>query len=325
MTITTTTTGTPELRVRPVAGYIGADVDGVDLAADLAPATIAALRTALLAHKVLFFRDQHLGHAEHVAFAGRFGPLIERPRPQNGNGLEAYPQVWTISPQADVDRYGFDHEELYRSRRRSGICGWHTDLTTAANPPALSVLRAETVPDRGGDTHWVNLVTAHDHLSDELKAFAARLRAEHTFFAGYHMFPEDPRDRSILELVNKDPQAAIHPVVRVHPETGEHVLFVNPARVNRIIGLSPAESRHVLDLLFAQATRPEYTVRLRWESGTVAMWDNRATAHQGPGDLAHIGQPRVMHRVTVLGERPTGPDGFVSTAVTGNPFHATDA
>src|SRR5205807_3539927 len=125
----------------------------------------------------------------HVAFAAQFGELISRPRPQGGDGLDEFPQVWTISPQADIDAYGLDHEALYRARRVSAIAGWHTDLSTAVNPPAASVLRAEAVPSFGGDTQWTSLTAAYAGLSEPVRRLADRLTAEHTFFAGYQMLP----------------------------------------------------------------------------------------------------------------------------------------
>jgi taurine dioxygenase len=318
----TTPAGTT-LTVARVAGHIGATVTGIDLASPLDAETVAEIRAAVLAHKVLFFPGQHtLEHAGQVAFAAQFGELIARARPQSGGDLDDFPQVWTISPQTDSDTYGFDHEEHYRSRQRSGIGGWHTDLSTAVNPPAASVLRAEIVPSHGGDTQWTNLEAAYRGLPGPLRRFVDGLQAEHTFFAAYDMSLDDPRDRQILDHVARDPQVAAHPVVRVHPETGERALFVNPARVSRILDLSPLESRRVLDLLFAEVTRPEYTVRWTWSAGDVAMWDNRSTAHLGIGDYAHTDQPRRLHRVTLLGDVPVGPDGRRSRQIAGRTLTA---
>ncbi|MCZ1012218.1 TauD/TfdA dioxygenase family protein [Streptomyces lydicus] len=316
-------TTTNALTIGRVAGHIGADVSGVDLAEPLAPSIVAEIRAALLEHKVLFFRGQdRLDHAGQVAFASRFGQLIARARPQSGGALEAFPQIWTISPQADTAVYGFDHEEHYRSRQHHGIGGWHTDLSTAVNPPAASVLRAETVPSRGGDTQWTNLEAAYEGLPAQLQRFLDGLQAEHTFFAAYDMSPHDEVDRQILEQVNGKAQVAVHPVVRVHPETGRKALFVSPARVNRVLGLNPMENRHLLELLFREVTRPEYTVRFSWERGSVAFWDNRSTAHLGIGDFAHTDEPRALHRVTLLGDKPVGPDGFTSTKTVGRELTA---
>jgi taurine dioxygenase len=308
------------VRVTQVAGHIGAEVDGVDLREPLSQAAVAAIRAALVAHKVLFFRDQRLDHREHLAFAERFGAPTRRPGDQHGCSPEGFPQILTVDPDANDARYGRDFEERYRARWSSYTAGWHTDLTPAVNPPAASVLRAEVVPDVGGDTQWTNLVAAYNGLAEPLKAFVDGLRAEHRFFAGCDLSQHDLEDRKVLDTDRERGLVAVHPVVRVHPETGERALFVNPASTARIVGFTPTESRHILALLFEQATRPEYTVRFQWAPGSVAFWDNRATAHLGATDLGHIDAARTLYRVTLLGDRPTGADGFVSEAVVGEPL-----
>ncbi|WP_436498594.1 TauD/TfdA dioxygenase family protein [Actinokineospora sp. HUAS TT18] len=308
------------ITVTRVAGHIGADIDGVDLAGPLSDETIAAIRSALLTHKVIFFRGQRLGHAEHIAFGRRFGELTRRPNPQSGDELDEYPQIFTVSPHLDMQRYGRDYEAHYRSRWGSTISGWHSDMSHAVNPPMASILRAETVPEFGGDTNWTNLVAAYNGLSESLRGYVDTLRAEHNFWAGYRMSEHDPLDRSILDMVNKNGMVAIHPVVRVHPETGERALFVSPSRTNRIIGLTPFESRSILELLFEHITRPEYTVRFRWEPGAVAFWDNRSTAHIAATDVNYLEASRVLHRVTIVGDKPVGPDGYISESVAGRPF-----
>jgi taurine dioxygenase len=308
------------LDVRRVAGHVGAQVDGIDLAGALDDATIAALREALLVHKVLFFRDQQLDHATHVALGQRFGTLTVRSRPQGNAELDAYPQILTISPQIDRDLFGVDYEAHYRRRWASGTTGWHTDMSHVVNPPAASILRAETVPPFGGDTQWTNLVAAYEGLSAPLRELCDGLHAEHSFFAGYRMVPSDPIDRGIIDMIGVEP-VAVHPVVRVHPETGERALFVNPSRTLRIVELSPAESIALLGLLFDQITRPEYTVRFGWRPGSVAFWDNRCTAHLAAPDIDHLdGVERVLHRVTIIGDRPVGPDGYTSQALSGSPL-----
>lgn len=313
------------LTVEQAAGYIGAEVSGVDIGSDLDDRTIAELREALLTHKVLFFRDQKLDHAAHVAFGRRFGELTRRPGTKHGAFPEGFPQILTIDPDASDVRYGKDFEERYRLKWTSYTAGWHSDLTPAVNPPAASILRAEHCPNFAGDTTWTNLVAAYEGLSEPLRRFADTLRAEHAFFAGCELLESDPEDRSIMAASLADPQISVHPVVRVHPETGERALFVNPASTKRILGLTPVESRHLLDLFFAQIIRPEYTVRFRWQPGSVAFWDNRATAHLAAVDFGHLSVARRMHRVTILGDRPVGPDGFVSELVAGEEMVAFKA
>jgi taurine dioxygenase len=307
--------------VRRVAGYLGAEVTGVRIGGPLAPAALHALQAALLEHQVLFLRGQDLDHAGHVAFARRWGQITRRPPPHRGMFPAGFPEILTIDPQAGDERFGPGFEAHYRTRWTACDAGWHTDLTPAVNPPAISILRAEAVPSYGGDTQWTSLTAAYDGLPEPLRDFADGLRAEHSFFAGCQMLRHDPLDRQVLKLNDDYPLVSVHPVVRVHPETGRRALFVNPASTSRIIGLSTAEGRHVLGLLFEQITRPEYTVRFRWEPGSVAIWDNRVTAHLSAGDFGHTGQRRILHRVTILGGRPAGPDGFISQQVAGEPFY----
>lgn len=158
----------------------------------------------------------------------------------------------------------------------------------------------------GGDTTWANLAAAYAGLSAPLRAFVDTLRAEHRLGVGYQPRPGD--DAYVRHLLHHQ-TATVHPLVRVHPETGERVLFVNGYYVEQIAGLSRPESAAILELLVEQATRPEYTVRFRWEPGSVAFWDNRATIHLAPGDHAHLDHPRTMHRVMLTGDVPVGVDG----------------
>jgi alpha-ketoglutarate-dependent taurine dioxygenase len=314
-------TTTTELIITRTAGHLGAEIGGVDLGAELSDETIAEVRQALLTHKVLFFRDQQVSHGQHVALARRFGDLTRRSAPHAGLSPDGYPEILTIDPELEDDRYGVDFEEKYRQKWLSYQGGWHSDLTPAVNPPAMSILRAEIVPPFAGDTQWTNLVAAYQGLSPSLRDFVDTLKAEHCFFAGCQMLQHDVDDRAVIQKNVDYPLVSVHPVVRVHPETGERALFVNPASTNRILGLSPTESRHILDLLFEQIIRPEYTVRFRWYAGSIAFWDNRSTAHLAAVDLNHLKVSRRMHRVTILGDRPVGPDGFVSEVVAGEPFY----
>ncbi|MFF5206546.1 TauD/TfdA dioxygenase family protein [Streptosporangium sp. NPDC000396] len=309
---------TSAIDIRRVAGHIGAEIHGVDISRPLDAAVAGEIRQALLAHKVIFFRGQDLGHGAQIAFARQFGDLTHA-HPHEDAPPEEFPQILTIDPRRYEERYGQGYRELYRKRQYSYYSGWHTDVTAAVNPPAASILRAETVPPFGGDTQWTNLVAAYEGLSEPLKRFADGLRAEHRFLAGYQTAAEDA---TLVKRINDNLLISIHPVVRVHPETGERALFVNPGFTDRIVGVSPQESRRILDLLYEQITRPEYTVRFRWEPGSVAFWDNRATAHLAPTDLDHLDVERTLHRVTLIGDRPVGPDGFESEIVAGRPFEA---
>jgi alpha-ketoglutarate-dependent sulfate ester dioxygenase len=190
------------------------------------------------------------------------------------------------------------------------------------NPPAGSILRADVVPGFGGDTTFTNLVAAYEGLSGPVQAFVNTLRAEHRYGANWLGLPQVENEYG--DRIEKNRLVAIHPVVRVHPRTGERCLFVNPGFVDHVVGVSPLESRWILEQLFNELIRPEYTVRLRREPGSVAFWDSRATAHLAPHDLDQFeGVNRVLHRVTLIGEIPVGPDGRGSELVQGAPFVET--
>jgi alpha-ketoglutarate-dependent sulfate ester dioxygenase len=306
------------IAVRRVAGNIGALITGVDIAKPLDPPVVTEIRRALLVHKVIFFRGQDLDHETQIAFARQFGDLTHA-HPHDDAPPEDAPEIFTIDPRRYEQRYGANYQEQFGKRQYSYFSGWHTDVTAAVNPPAASILRAQTVPEFGGDTTWTNLVAAYEGLSNPLQRLADGLAAQHRFLAGYKPAADDSQ---LARRVNANLLVSNHPVVRVHPETGERALFVNPGFTDHILGVSTVESRRILDLFYEQIARPDYTVRFRWEPGSVAFWDNRATAHLAPTDLGHLNVERVLHRVTLVGDRPVGPTGFVSQIVEGRPFLA---
>ena len=292
------------LDVRPLSVFTGAEILGVDLTQPLTQDEVDEIKAALLRWKVIFFRDQHIDHAQHLAFARRFGRPTSA-HPYDANPPEGYPQIRTISSASTTGR---------RGER------WHTDVTGVVNPPAGSILRAgRQVPAFGGDTLFTNLVAAYEHLSPALRALADGLWARHQFGG----FNGDFDNQTVYaQRVQASPLVSEHPVVRVLPETGERALFVNPGFTRRIKDVNEEESRHLLNLFFEEITRPEYTVRFRWQPGSIAFWDNRATAHQGPGDFAYLDVERVLYRITLEGDVPVGVDGRHSNAVLGKPFSA---
>jgi len=303
------------LEVKPVAGHIGAEITGVDLAEELADEVVARVRAAVLRWKVVFFRGQRLDHSSHIAFARRFGEPI-RLRSRGNASPRDFPEVETTADRLELGgRYGMHHEEWLRRRRHSLLRGWHCDHGARVDPPAATILRAETVPPYGGDTTWSNLAVAYTGLSEPVRDFVDGLRAEHRLGVGYQARPGD--DAYVRHLLDHQ-IASDHPLVRVHPETGERVLFVNGYYIEQILGVSRMESAALLEMLLGQATRPEYTVRFRWEPGSVAFWDNRATIHLAPSDTAHVDHPRVMHRVMLAGDVPVGADGKPSVSITGS-------
>jgi alpha-ketoglutarate-dependent taurine dioxygenase len=312
----------PELsgvRLRPLSGHTGAEIDGIDIAVPLTEAQRDVIAHALYRWKVVFFRDQRLGHREQVAFARQFGDLTYA-HPYDDNPPEGFPEIYTVDPDRYAAQYGIEGDAAKRLRRRYSYTNdWHTDVTAAVNPPAGSVLRADVVPEFGGDTTFTNLVAAYEGLSEPVQRFVDGLRAEHRYGASQARKGETLGGNNVTE---KNRLVARHPVVRVHPITGERALFVNPGFTYRIVGVKRDESRRILELLFDEITRASYTVRFHWEPGSVAFWDNRVTAHLGPQDIDHLDVARTLHRVTLIGEVPVGPDGLESELVEGEPFRS---
>jgi alpha-ketoglutarate-dependent sulfate ester dioxygenase len=296
--MTLTAQDRPTLTVEQLGGRIGAGISGVRLAGDLPDATVAEIRTALLRHKVVFFRDQqHLADEDHIGFAERLGPLTT-----------AHPTVNTGS--ARVLRVTAD--------KGMAANAWHTDVTFVDRVPAISVLRAVTLPPYGGTTVWANTVSAYDALPPPLKALADGLWAVHTNSYDYAQRDEESeqpdanytRDDFVSQMFETE-----HPVVRVHPETGERSLVLGHF-VKCFVGLNSTESVALFQLLQNRITKLENTVRWTWRPGDVAMWDNRATQHYAVADFdAH---PREMRRITVAGDVPVSPDGRRSVVLRGD-------
>ncbi len=303
------------LEVTPLSGWTGALISGVDLSAPLSGAETSAIRAALYKWKVVFFRDQTLDHAAQIAFGTQFGAVTPGHPYEGDSAPPGFPQIHTVSPAAYDHRYG----TKYRKKQSPNGPGWHADVTPLINPPSHSILRAEVVPPYGGDTQFTNVAAVYAGLSPVLREFIDGLRAEHRF--GTTVSAERSSEK-IGDLVRTNPLASIHPVVRVHPETGERVVYVNPSFTREIVDLSPRESRHVLDLLFTEIARPEYSVRFTWAPGSVAFWDNRAALHLAPRDFEHIEGDRVLHRITLVGDIPVGPDGRASESISGDFFGA---
>jgi taurine dioxygenase len=275
------------IEVRPIAGAIGAEIAGVALGDGVDDATAAAINQALLAHQVVFFRDQTASPAALKDFAARFGPLYRHPFAQ---GLPDHPEIMPVVREPD------DVGRVFGG-------SWHADLTFEPEVVMGSVLYAVEVPDHGGDTLFGSLTAAYDALSDGLKRTLAGLRAVHSASAAFGPTTVAGARAMNLKTVAA-PDEVVHPVVRVHPATGRPGLFVNRLNTRRIDGWSEAESAPLLEYLFAHSTRPEFTCRFRWRTGSVALWDNRCVQHLAIAD--YDGRRRVMQRVTICGDRPYG-------------------
>ena len=291
--------------VTKLGSRIGARVDGVRLGGDVAPAAVDTIRQALLTHKVIFLRHQHhLDDEQQLAFAGLLGTPIGHP----AAAVLAAENAPVITP---ID------SEYGKATR------WHTDVTFVANYPAASILRAVTLPRYGGSTLWASTAAAYDDLPDPLKCLVENLWALHTNRYDY-VTPESVESmtdaqRAFRQAFEKPDFRTEHPVVRVHPETGERTLLLGDF-VRSFVGLDSYESTVLLELLHRRITMPENTIRWDWEPGDVAMWDNRATQHRAIDD--YDGQYRLMHRVTLMGDVPVSVHGQRSRVVSGAPLKA---
>ena len=271
------------LDVRFLSPTIGAEIRGVDCASHLSDEEIAAIRAVWLERLVVFFPDQHLDDETQIAFAGRFGELTES-HPVEPQVLERR-EVHSI--ESGKDRTDF----------------WHTDITFMQRPAMASMLRSIEVPDAGGDTMWSDTRGAYDALAEPLQRLCDGLSAYHYEQYYAQMVAEGHGNvwegKKLTRLL-----PALHPVVRVHPETGRRNLFVNPKFTLRVVDFPEAQSDRLLRLLYDHMTDPRFVVRYHWSPGTLAFWDNRATMHYGIFD--YEGERRVMHRVTLRGDAPAG-------------------
>ncbi len=289
-----------KLEFTKLGSRIGAEIRGLDLSADLSEDTVAQIRAALNVHKALVFRNANIRTDEdQVRFASRFGPLTK-----------AHPTVASVDGKPAV---------LPVDSENGSANNWHTDVTFVVNPPQASTLRSITLPAYGGETLIASSAGAYQDLPEELRNFADTLWAIHTNDYDYSV----PKN---LEHANADERRkeftrihfeSAHPVVRVHPLTGERGLFIGGfAQRLRIVGLSNTESKDILRLLQAYVTRPENVVRVNWEPDQLVLFDNRITQHYAPAN--YDGQPRQLNRVTIAGDIPRGVDGRSSTSIKGD-------
>jgi taurine dioxygenase len=267
------------MEIHRISGALGAEISGIDLVR-ASQSEIAALRSAWLDHLVLFFQDQALPPAEFLAFAGRFGKPIDYPFLQ---GLSGLPQVTEVVKRP--------HETI----NFGGV--WHSDTTYLAEPPMATMLIAREVPPFGGDTLFANQYLAYDGLSVGLRKLLNGLVAISSSAKADISRTREDRMRENARSDAKEEYLAEHPAVRVHPETGRRALFVNPAHTIRFKDMHEEESAPLLNYLFEHQTRPEFTCRFAWRTGSIAFWDNRCTLHNPVND--YQGYTRTMHRVTL--------------------------
>ena len=296
-----------EFTIVPMTLHIGAEIRGLDLSKPITPEIAEAVNAALIKWKVIFFKGQNLSHAGQVSFARSMG------EPTIGHAVFGhdpdYPEIYSVAK--------FRTAQTHRTAKmQRPWTGWHTDLTAAINPPKASILRGVTIPPYGGDTFWTNLAAAYEGLSETFRNFVDTLKGIHRFEPPAGAKMNSNYDESIRRRVMESE----HPIVRIHPESGERILFVSPSFLKSISGLTPRESGQILELLWEHITRPEYTVRFKWEPGDIAMWDNRSTAHLAPTDIFESNYDRQLYRVTLVGDVPVGTDGKQSIPLQGQPI-----
>jgi len=263
---------------RPLSPAIGAELIGADLAAP-SDTLVEEVRAALLQYQVVFFRDQDITRAQHIAFARAFGEL------------EIHPATPKDQPDREVLRI------VHGPNSRGMENAWHSDVTWREQPSLGSILRAIELPEVGGDTLFSNMVMAYEGLDEDLKARLCEMSAVHDIARVF----AKRLGKDTASLHEKFPLME-HPVIRTHPETGQRLIYVNTAFTDHIKGMDRAESDELLNFLYARAAIPEYQCRFRWAPGSIAFWDNRACQHYAASD--YFPNTRIMERVTIAGDRP---------------------
>jgi taurine dioxygenase len=271
------------IEVRPIAGALGAEIHGVDMATELGADVVGEMRQALLDHLVIFLREQNATPAQQLVFARKFGDPVEYPQ------LKGLPESPMITPVVKLE-----HER----NNFGGI--WHSDTTYLESPPMGSMLLAREVPPFGGDTMFANQYLAYESLSEGLrKTLDGLVGVSSSAKADVTKTREDRMKAAGAEL---KVMTAEHPIVRTHPETGRKALYTSVAHTAYIKGWTEKESLPLLEYLWTHQTRPEFTCRFQWRVGSLAFWDNRCAMHNPIND--YHGFRRVMHRITLAGDRP---------------------
>jgi taurine dioxygenase len=277
--------------VHPVAGSLGAEIEGIDLSQPLSETLFQQIETTLAEHLVLFFRDQNLEPEEQIAFTRHFGPPSPTPFIKT---MAGYPEVIEVVKEAD-EKSAF----VFGG-------GWHSDFSFLERPPYVTCSYAKEVPAYGGDTLFANMILAYERLSDDLKDRIDGLVALHSGERAYSpkMQPlQDLLENMQVENTNEALVPQDHPLVRTHPKTGKRGLYINPVYTIGIKDMEHEAAIQLLDELNRHALSELFTCRFRWRKGSLAIWDNRFTQHYALGDYA--GKRRHMYRTTSMGERPT--------------------
>jgi taurine dioxygenase len=272
------------LDIKPIAGALGAEIGGVDLTANISPEVFTEIRRLLVEYGVIFFRDQDISHAQQKNIAAYFGPLQTHPAYETVAG---FPEITVLESTPE---------------KPTKIECWHSDMTFRQHPPLGTVLRSKIVPPKGGDTMWACMATAYNGLSQPMQKMLEGLTAIHDFRQGFkESLAEVGGLERLAQAVAENPPVE-HPVIRVHPESGKKVIFVNSLFTTHIVGIPKNESEAILAFLYQHVTTAEYTCRFNWQSNCLAIWDNRSTQHKPINDYfpAH----RQLERITIDGDKP---------------------
>ena len=276
-----------ELQVKPMLGGLGAELEGVNIASELDADQVTAIQAALWQNHLVVFRDQPLDPQEQIRFGRCFGALKEHPFIGSLNG---YPEIMVVRKEPD-DEHNF-------------AGAWHTDTSYQVTPALASMLQAVEVPANLGDTLFCNMVAACDALSESMREFLEQHEAIHSFTGRSMAGREQDLGYGALAQNHQAAARIAQPVIRTHPGSGRKAIYVNPMFTESIIGLTEEESETILSLLYRHCIRPEFILRLRWQPGTVVIWDNLTTMHCPLND--YHGHRRVMHRVVIAGSEQSG-------------------
>ena len=276
------------IHAEPVTGQFGAEISGVDLSQDLSPELFREINQALLDYGVIFFRDQDITPAQHIAFGRHWGELHIHPFIP---ALEGYPEIIRLGGKTPGP-----------GRQSRNANAWHTDLTYTTEPPMGSILHGVEIPSSGGDTMFVDLCAAYDGLSERMQQFLTGLKAVHSITQTKNVYELSSNQEVgfLAQALERVPPGE-HPVICTHPENGRKILYVNSHFTAYIKDVTELESQWLLNMLHAHINKPEYQCRFRWRRYSLAFWDNRRTQHYAVSDYTEM---RNMHRVTVKGALP---------------------
>ncbi|MFT7130454.1 MAG: taurine dioxygenase [Gammaproteobacteria bacterium] len=270
--------------VKPVAGSLGAEISGIDLAGVITDPMYTEINRLLVEYGVIFFRDQNISHMRQKELAMSFGPLQSHPAYDT---IEGFPEITILESTPE---------------KPSKIEKWHTDMTFREHPPMGTVLLSKIIPEKGGDTLWSCMSTAYLGLSNAMQDMLEGLTAIHDFRHGFReSLAEAGGQRRLAQAIADNPPVE-HPVIRTHPESGKKVIYVNSLFTTHIVGLPSKESEVLLQFLFDHVTTPEYTCRFSWQANSIAIWDNRSTQHKPVND--YFPAYRRLERITIDGDTP---------------------